>query len=242
MSDKNTPGTFRESFKGYNKDDVNAYIQMMFHQFEERERNIQRKMNQTASDPTPYQEIIQGLQNEVSSRDSVIIQKDAEIAALQARITEMTENSARYERMSAQVGDIMLRARSDADHLLEEAQASAANVVAEAQAEAEGILNCARTESETVRAQANTYSDTIRGEALKQADTIISYASDRMKHLYHEVTEGYAKVLDTLRHQTEHFAEKLAEYRESFPNEVEDAREIAKESVRQMALGLEQQT
>ncbi len=214
MSDKHANGQFRETFKGYHKDDVNAYIQQMFFQFEERERVLLRQIKELSAQ-TP-----QTMPASQSGYDAVMEQlaaKDREIDALKARVKEMEEAADRYERMSAQIGDIMLRARSDADRMTDQANESAQLI------------------EQGAKARAEAFAASIRAEALKQADTIISYASDRMKHLYHEETEGYAKVLDTLQHQTVHFAEKLNEYRESFPQEIDDAQAIAKASIKQYA-------
>jgi len=222
MSEKHVSGQFRESFKGYNKDDVNLYIQQMFHQFEERERNLIRQRSQMPQNPQGY-----GTNEQAEQLKALLNEKESELAALKERMSELEERAVRYERMSAQVGDILLRAQSDADRITEAASASA-------QARLSGL----ESEAKAIRDGAEAYAATVRSEALKQADTIITYAADRMKHLYNEETEGYAKVLETLKHQTEHFAEKLNQYRASFPQEVQDAQDIAKEAVRQIAIDL----
>ncbi len=219
MAEKRTPGQFREAFKGYNKEDVNAYIQQMFFQFEERERALTRARKEAAApQPSPEKDA------EIEALKAKIAELEALIEAQKAKISEMETAASRYEKMSAQVGDIMLGARSDAERLTEGARESAKQIETDARVAADALL-----------AQANAQAAQIRTEALKQADTIISYAADRMKHLYNAETEGYAKVLETLRHQTVHFVEKLNEYRESFPNEVQDAQDIAKEALRALA-------
>lgn len=222
MSEKHTSGQFRESFKGYNKEDVNVYIQQMFHQFEERERAILRQYKEMPQKNTVVASAVSAEQ--IEELNSKIAARDSEIAALRARIAEMEEGAIRYEKMSAQLGDIMLRARSDADRIKELAEEEACRIEANA-----------KIKADEVTAKADQYALQIREEALKQADTIITYASDRMKHLYHEGTEGYAGILETLRHQTEHFSEKLNEYRDHFPAEMDDAKDIAKEAVKQFA-------
>lgn len=232
MSEKQVSGQFREAFKGYHKDDVNAYIQQMFHQFEERERALLR---QRREQPAPTPAVSPARVDELMAE---IAKRDAEIEALNAKIAESQELAARYQMMSAQFGDIMLRAAGDADRLIEQAKATAQEIEQQNKARAEVLLVQAESRAAEIRADADAYAAAIRAEALKQADTIIAYASDRMKHLYHDETEGYAKVLDTLKHQTVHFAEKLSQYRESFPSEVSDAQDIAKEAVRQIATDL----
>ncbi len=228
MAEKRTGGQFREAFKGYHKEDVNAYIQQMFFQFEERERALsrQRKENGDAKANSA----------EVDALKAQLSEKEAEIESLRARISEMETASARYEKMSAQIGDIMLGARSDADRLTEQAKETAKQIEADARIAADATVAQAVAQTATIRTEAETYAEKLRAEALKQADTIITYAADRMKHLYNAETEGYAKVLETLRHQTVHFAEKLDEYRESFPAEVQDAQDIAKEAIRAISL------
>lgn len=234
MSEKQFSGQFRDAFKGYNKEDVNAYIQQMFHQFEERERSMLRQQKESSSESSSvltvaaFNEKLQTLKSELEKREK-------QVAQLQTRIDEMTDHAARYEKMSAQVGDIMLRAQSDADRMVEAAEKKAKQIEDEANAIAGATTAQATAEAQSVRERAGAYAESVRAEALKQADTIISYAADRMKHLYNEETEGYSRILDSLKNQTVHFAEKLGEYRESFPSEVEDAQDIAKEAVRQIA-------
>ncbi len=149
---------FRESFRGYNKDDVNAYIEQINLKFSRKESELRAQiadlentcqMVSSASQPAeavmveedPRDAEIEMLRESNASFQKEIEALKAQLASCQttndAEEAENAEKSKLYDSMSAQVGNILIVANSNAEKILSDAKAEAERIRAEATYHAE---------------------------------------------------------------------------------------------------------
>lgn len=159
MNESTNMTRFRESFRGYNKDDVNSYIEQLNIRFTHREADLKAKISELEEKAVNDQKSVSATDNNTLSSDN---SKDA-TAELEARISELTtennrlkselenmmsksgdetinaEKSKLYDSMSSQVGNILIVANSNADKIVTEAREESIRIRSEAVSEAEKI-------------------------------------------------------------------------------------------------------
>ncbi len=156
---------FRESFRGYNKDDVNAYIEQVNLRFSRKESELRAQIAdlQMMIDRQTSQEPMQEAQNpivpdsseEIRALKDVIARLEAENDTLRAQaekthaeaetsMNESAEKSRLYDSMSAQVGNILIVANNNAERILEDAKADAERIRADATYHAEAAKIAAK--------------------------------------------------------------------------------------------------
>ncbi len=151
MNDSNqTMLRFRESFRGYNKDDVNAYIEQINLRFSRREAELNEQISRLQSAcgndaaPTVQEE---ASHQELEALREALAKSEAEREEMSLRLEKMkdkavadsdnAEKSRLYDSMSAQVGNILIVANSNADKILSDAKGEAERIRSEAAYDAE---------------------------------------------------------------------------------------------------------
>jgi len=133
---------FREALKGYNKSDVNAYIELLNKQLTASEEDRKREASENAILEKKLADI-----NEKQQSDAETCRKteeyEAKIAELESKIAELTASltaaseyrtkAELYDKMSAKLGDMLLHAGDAADALLRNAEDEAKRIGSEAE-------------------------------------------------------------------------------------------------------------
>ena len=213
---------FRSALGGFNRDDVNGYIEKLNAEFAERERVAKKKLEASEekcaaleSAKTQFEQSllrISELEDEAKQRESVIagyletieeqsakseeleaskVASESEISELSARIESLSEaicKSEKYDDISAQIGDIILSAKSTAEDIISRAEKDAAAKRAKAD---EQIENAAAS----FNARAATAAYSIKSQMKKLAQD--SYAS---------IAEKAAETSDLLRNLAAHIS------------------------------------
>ncbi|MBQ7124758.1 MAG: hypothetical protein IJO00_00210 [Clostridia bacterium] len=148
MNDSKSMLRFRESFRGYNKDDVNAYIGQINLIFSRKESELKAQIAElnvkTANaspnsvDKTEIEALKQKLNDATLENQRLL----SEIEGLKKQETdenEKEEKSKLYDSMSSQVGNILIVANSNADKIISDAEKYASKIRSEAEFEAEKI-------------------------------------------------------------------------------------------------------
>ena len=150
MNDSNSMLRFRESFRGYNKDDVNAYIEQVNMRFSRRESDLRAQIadlqnRQPAPAAAPVDDGTKKRLQEAESENAKLKAELEELKNSAAGDSEKDEKSRLYDSMSSQVGNILIVANSNADKIRSDAEEDARRIKAEAELEAEKIRRDAET-------------------------------------------------------------------------------------------------
>lgn len=158
MNDSNSMLRFRESFRGYNKDDVNAYIEQVNMRFSRRESDLRAQIadlqnRQPAPAAAPVDDGTKKRLQEAESENAKLKAELEELKNSAAGDSEKDEKSRLYDSMSSQVGNILIVANSNADKIRSDAEEDARRIKAEAELEAEKIRRDAETKMNSMIAE-----------------------------------------------------------------------------------------
>ena len=135
---------FRESFRGYNKDDVNAYIEQIHMKFTRREAELRAQLAELSNSLCCQAGSDEALVAELEAAKLALSRTEAENKELKTMIeasktamaesnNETAEKSKLYDSMSAQVGNILIVANSNAEKILGDAKREADRIKCEAE-------------------------------------------------------------------------------------------------------------
>ncbi|MBQ8746351.1 MAG: hypothetical protein IJZ08_00600 [Clostridia bacterium] len=153
---------FRSAIGGYNREDVNQYILTINRELEEKalaaeesEKKIEaitEELDAAKADKDALEgiqaslrESVDQLKEENESLREKLAAAEAEKAQLAERLAEMEksaeeeEKSQKYDRISAQIGDIMISANTSADAIVAAANTHAAKILSDTESEANTI-------------------------------------------------------------------------------------------------------
>ena len=151
--------SFRDSFRGYNKEDVNRYLCDMNRNFSQMEEDYKeeiaelkyklKKIDDTAAEVTKAsgENEIELLKTEISSlkaeNDNLIkkiAEKEQTIIELNSAVKPEDDNiekASKYDKMSNDIGNVFISANESAKAIVNEANKTAAKIKEEASEEAE---------------------------------------------------------------------------------------------------------
>lgn len=170
---------FRESFRGYNRDDVNAYIEQINLHFSKKEADLraiiadlENKVNQNSNINNNAE--IESLKKQISELNNANSTLESELAKAKASVeSEAEQKSKLYDSMSSQVGSIIIQANSNAE-----------KIVAEAKIEAENI-----------KMNASLRAKEITDEALKKKEETIRYIEEALNAASVECISEYSEII-----------------------------------------------
>lgn len=230
---------FRSALGGFNRDDVNGYIEKLNAEFAERERAARKKLEAAEEKCAELEGAkaqfeqsllrISELEEAAKQRENLLaeylaamdaqkatieeleasrVASESEINALSARIESLSEaicKSEKYDDISAQIGEIILSAKSTAEDIIAKAEkdAEAKRVKADEQ-----IENAAAS----FNARAATAAYSIKSQMKKLAQD--SYAS---------IAEKAAETSDLLRNLAEHISSASESLKEKLSDGKADA-------------------
>lgn len=170
---------FGTSLNGYKKQDVNQFIASMNANFSAAEENYRREITALKNELSSCKEAqanaaakdtelealrgeIADLRTELESRPSNMPEEDSE------EIAELRKKAALYDKMSSQLGDMMILANHNADVLLSEARTEAEQALASAKATIAQSAALLSGQLETLYRSANTRAIGEIGTAMQQ--------------------------------------------------------------------------
>jgi len=152
MSGTENAKKFRESIKGYNKADVNKYIEESDRRFSQTENELKREIASLRDKLTAYEtaeaansdsagqlaeaeKIILTLREELEAKNDEIGALKRENLGLKEKLDsdgEAAKKAELYDKLSSQVGDMLLHAGGAADAMLRNAESEAERINTEA--------------------------------------------------------------------------------------------------------------
>lgn len=146
---------------------------------EEEARNISHSGGQ-------MNETIEGLRAEIERQRALVVRKEEEARNNLRASGEFAKKQAEIDRVSTQLGKLMLEAKTDAEHIRADAQMQAEGIVADAHYKAKGIIGNADRSISDVRRQFADFRAEIAGvqqDILSAVDTMrqkAEYVGDLM--------------------------------------------------------------
>lgn len=198
---------FRESFRGYNRDDVNAYIEQINLHFSKKEADLraiiadlENKVNQNAN--TCNNSETESLKNQVVSLKEENSSLKTELTKAKACVeNEAEEKSKLYDSMSAQVGSIIIQANSNADKIITEAKIEAQNIKMNASLRAKEITDEAQRKKEETIKCIEDILRTASNECISEYSEIIDDTNLRLKSIGENVKTKAEEMLINLENK-----------------------------------------
>lgn len=197
---------FRESFRGYNKDDVNAYIEQINMKFSRRESDLRAQLSEMqtkipSSDDgetaalSAELDLLNGKLASANEENRRLTEELAKLRESAVSDTENEEKSKLYDSMSAQVGNILIVANSNADKILSDAKTEAEKIKAEAELEAEKIKLTAEEKMNAMLVKLDNKLKAVSESYLADYATLISESQSRFSELTDTIKNRSEKLL-----------------------------------------------
>ncbi len=195
---------FRESFRGYNKEDVNSYIEQMNIRFSRRESELLSMIQTdngkdeetdalTASLSAENEKLLANiavLEERISAAESEKELLCEKISELEARETEAAESAVTGERL----GNILLIANENAEKIINDAKAEASRIISDANLKASSIEYEIAIEKKRASEEFGKNISAISREYLTECTQIIAEASVRINGSAEKLTEKAKKL------------------------------------------------
>lgn len=209
---------FRESFRGYNRDDVKAYIEQLSIIFSKKEAELQARVSELEAklfsiESLPvnvhtdeeYNELSEKLSNAENEIKRLIDEKETDREAEKSRI---------YDEMSAQVGNIIISANTNADKIIAEAKEEAARVKSEADIYANSVKDEAYKMREEIIGGINVKVRDFAVECVTQYGTIIGETNVKLESIADNLKTRSQNLLTSLESKTKEIEAKLSTHNE----------------------------
>ncbi len=189
---------FRESFRGYRKEDVNEYIMQMNLKFSGKEKEYKEQLEQLRS---KLQEA-EGTSNKESSMlYSEISKAKLECEELKREKNELLQKLEHAETMYKSELDCKNSYKADTDNKLssEEMSAKIGNVLIVAQVNADKIVSDAKLEAEMILEKARREADDIHLSAEKKAENMIDGMNSRIKEMSDSYISEFGSIMNDIK-------------------------------------------
>ncbi len=195
---------FRESFRGYNRDDVKAYIEQLNIIFARKEADLRAYISELESRANNAEAQTANTHSEEEWNDLSKKLEEAETEIKRLSDEKATANEAEksklYDEMSAQVG----------------------NIIISANANAEKILCDAKEEASRIRSEADIYAENVKTEADKMRDEIVCGINAKVRDFAVECVTQYGTIIGETNVKLENIADNLKSRSENLLNTLEN--------------------
>jgi cell division septum initiation protein DivIVA len=192
---------FRESFRGFNKDDVAEYIAKLSKDYtasEEKYKEHIAKLTSELAAKTTDPEIPASVTEEIENYKKLLANSSEKISVLSGENEELKKQVAQgrdalsdeqkmYESVTSDLGSIIYSAKKTAEDITEKAKSEAEGIVYTAKLRADSILEEANAKSEAVNAACAASMDT-----LMEKCGFVKKEHAEMSRKYKELSEIYS--------------------------------------------------
>ena len=206
---------FRESFRGYNRDDVNAYIEQLNLHFSKKEADLRAlitdlevKCNNAPAVSDNIDSIKQELEKLKAENERLVSENNAlkeNLENAESKTIGEDEKSKLYDEMSAQVGNIIIVANSNADKIIKDAETKAAEILAEATVKAEVMT----AEAEAKKNEAVVFMEEKLKNASEQCLSEYTVLVSQTKDQLMSVSEGFKNKTNELMAKLEEKSKEI---------------------------------
>lgn len=192
-NDEKNMVAFRLSRRGYDRQDVNRYIEEMSLRFTASENALRSRIKELEArlsgencEKSPDAE-------KLTAENRALREENRRLAEENSRLSEdcRPEDSAEYREISEKLGDIILKANLDADRVKNEAEAEAEKLMSEASERADAVRLKSAVDARVLLSNVRTSLGDLTEKQLSALKTVSKDTVSKYEKLYKELEERF---------------------------------------------------
>lgn len=192
-NDEKNMVAFRLSRRGYDRQDVNRYIEEMSLRFTASENALRSRIKELEARLSGEDCEKSPVAEELTAENRALREENRRLAEENSRLSEdcRPEDSAEYREISEKLGDIILKANLDADRVKNEAEAEAEKLMSEASERADAVRMKSAVDARVLLSNVRTSLGDLTEKQLSALKTVSKDTVSEYEKLYKELEERF---------------------------------------------------
>lgn len=192
-NDEKNMVAFRLSRRGYDRQDVNRYIEEMSLRFTASENALRSRIKELEARLSGEDCEKSPVAEKLTAENRALREENRRLAEENSRLSEdcRPEDSAEYREISEKLGDIILKANLDADRVKNEAEAEAEKLMSEASERADAVRLKSAVDARVLLSNVRTSLGNLTEKQLSALKTVSKDTVSEYEKLYKELEERF---------------------------------------------------
>ena len=192
-NDEKNMVAFRLSRRGYDRQDVNRYIEEMSLRFTASENALRSRIKELEARLSGEDCEKSPVAEKLTAENRALREENRRLAEENRRLSEdcRPEDSAEYREISEKLGDIILKANLDADRVKSEAEAEAEKLMSEASERADAVRLKSAVDARVLLSIVRTSLGDLTEKQLSALKTVSKDTVSEYEKLYKELEERF---------------------------------------------------
>ncbi len=192
-NDEKNMVAFRLSRRGYDRQDVNRYIEEMSLRFTASENALRSRIKELEARLSGEDCEKSPIAEKLTAENRALREENRRLAEENSRLSEdcRPEDSAEYREISEKLGDIILKANLDADRVKNEAEAEAEKLMSEASERADAVRLKSAVDARVLLSNVRTSLGDLTEKQLSALKTVSKDTVSEYEKLYKELEERF---------------------------------------------------
>lgn len=192
-NDEKNMVAFRLSRRGYDRQDVNRYIEEMSLRFTASENALRSRIKELEARLSGEDCEKSPVAEKLTAENRALREENRRLAEENSRLSEdcRPEDSAEYREISEKLGDIILKANLDADRVKNEAEAEAEKLMSEASERADAVRLKSAVDARVLLSNVRTSLGDLTEKQLSALKTVSKDTVSEYEKLYKELEECF---------------------------------------------------
>lgn len=192
-NDEKNMVAFRLSRRGYDRQDVNRYIEEMSLRFTASENALRSRIKELEARLSGEDCEKSPVAEKLTAENRALREENRRLAEENSRLSEdcRPKDSAEYREISEKLGDIILKANLDADRVKNEAEAEAEKLMSEASERADAVRLKSAVDARVLLSNVRTSLGDLTEKQLSALKTVSKDTVSEYEKLYKELEERF---------------------------------------------------
>ena len=192
-NDEKNMVAFRLSRRGYDRQDVNRYIEEMSLRFTASENALRSRIKELEARLSGEDCEKSPVAEKLTAENRALREENRRLAEENSRLSAdcRPEDSAEYREISEKLGDIILKANLDADRVKNEAEAEAEKLISEASERADAVRLKSAVDARVLLSNVRTSLGDLTEKQLSALKTVSKDTVSEYEKLYKELEERF---------------------------------------------------
>lgn len=192
-NDEKNMVAFRLSRRGYDRQDVNRYIEEMSLRFTASENALRSRIKELEARLSGEDCEKSPVAEKLTAENRALREENRRLAEENSRLSEdcRPEDSAEYREISEKLGDIILKANLDADRVKNEAEAEAEKLMSEASERADAVRLKSAVDARVLLSNVRTSLGDLTEKQLSALKAVSKDTVSEYEKLYKELEERF---------------------------------------------------
>lgn len=192
-NDEKNMVAFRLSRRGYDRQDVNRYIEEMSLRFTASENALRSRIKELEARLSGEDCEKSPVAEKLTAENRALREENRRLAEENSRLSAdcRPEDSAEYREISEKLGDIILKANLDADRVKNEAEAEAEKLLSEASERADAVRLKSAVDARVLLSNVRTSLGDLTEKQLSALKTVSKDTVSEYEKLYKELEERF---------------------------------------------------